>query len=241
MTTITSTSTSVTLPEPDYFPDETEVAAAAFLARYSGRTLDAYRHDLRQQHRGPGSRAGPSNPANSWEGQQAGDHPARASHSPDDCLAVGERCEGPILCRCDGQLLDRRFLPLWCRSFVVARSLLALRRSEATRINGNERFTGGARWEGPEHSTHRSSSPPGARSGKTIRRSASGPYVGLVTMTTLHTVGHGTLPIEGFTSLIESTQVGRVVDIRSFPGSRHNPQFRREEMERWAPIASRRR
>jgi site-specific recombinase XerD len=28
-------------------PDEADLAAAAFLARYSGRTLDAYRHDLR--------------------------------------------------------------------------------------------------------------------------------------------------------------------------------------------------
>lgn len=27
--------------------DEAELAAVAFLARYSGRTLDAYRHDLR--------------------------------------------------------------------------------------------------------------------------------------------------------------------------------------------------
>ena len=27
--------------------DEAELAAAAFLARYNGRTLDAYRHDLR--------------------------------------------------------------------------------------------------------------------------------------------------------------------------------------------------
>jgi hypothetical protein len=28
-------------------PDDAELAAVAFLARYSGRTLDAYRHDLR--------------------------------------------------------------------------------------------------------------------------------------------------------------------------------------------------
>src|SRR3954469_15908723 len=28
-------------------PDEAQLAAAAFLARYGGRTLDAYRHDLR--------------------------------------------------------------------------------------------------------------------------------------------------------------------------------------------------
>jgi hypothetical protein len=46
MSTITSTSTSIRLPEPDYFLDESELAAAAFLARYTGRTLDAYRHDL---------------------------------------------------------------------------------------------------------------------------------------------------------------------------------------------------
>jgi integrase/recombinase XerD len=34
-----------TISEPLF--DEAEVAAAAFLARYSGRTLDAYRYDLR--------------------------------------------------------------------------------------------------------------------------------------------------------------------------------------------------
>ena len=28
-------------------PDEAELAAAAFLSRYQGRTLDAYRYDLR--------------------------------------------------------------------------------------------------------------------------------------------------------------------------------------------------
>lgn len=46
MTTQTvPTTTTRSLSTP--FLDETEVAAAAFLARYSGRTLDAYRHDLR--------------------------------------------------------------------------------------------------------------------------------------------------------------------------------------------------
>jgi len=47
MSTITVTSTALQVLEPDFVPDEGEVAAAAFLARYSGRTLDAYRHDLR--------------------------------------------------------------------------------------------------------------------------------------------------------------------------------------------------
>jgi site-specific recombinase XerD len=42
------TPASTTLDHHDIRPlDEAELAAAAFLARYSGRTLDAYRHDLR--------------------------------------------------------------------------------------------------------------------------------------------------------------------------------------------------
>lgn len=35
------------VPIEPFVPDEAELAAVAFLARYSGRTLDAYRHDLR--------------------------------------------------------------------------------------------------------------------------------------------------------------------------------------------------
>ena len=54
-------------------------------------------------------------------------------------------------------------------------------------------------------------------------------------MTTLRTIGHGTLATEAFASLLDSALIGRVVDIRSFPGSRHNPQFRREDMEQWVP------
>ena len=56
-------------------------------------------------------------------------------------------------------------------------------------------------------------------------------------MTTLQTVGHGTLPTEAFVSLLDGAHVARLVDVRSFPGSRHNPQFAREEMERWVPDA----
>jgi site-specific recombinase XerD len=47
MATIETTTTTVQRPEPEYFADEAQLAAAAFLARYSGRTLDAYRQDLR--------------------------------------------------------------------------------------------------------------------------------------------------------------------------------------------------
>jgi uncharacterized protein (DUF488 family) len=56
-------------------------------------------------------------------------------------------------------------------------------------------------------------------------------------MTTLHTIGHGTLPAEAFTALLDGAQVRHLVDVRSFPGSRRNPQYGREEMERWVPTA----
>lgn len=47
MTTLEQPTTTLWQP-PDPTPfDEAQLAAAAFLARYSGRTLDAYRHDLR--------------------------------------------------------------------------------------------------------------------------------------------------------------------------------------------------
>ena len=47
MTTVEPTTTTIQPPEPNYLGDEAQLAAAAFLARYSGRTLDAYHHDLR--------------------------------------------------------------------------------------------------------------------------------------------------------------------------------------------------
>lgn len=46
MTTLGTTSMVMELPQREAVFDE-EVAAVAFLARYSGRTLEAYRHDLR--------------------------------------------------------------------------------------------------------------------------------------------------------------------------------------------------
>src|SRR4051795_10945407 len=47
MTAIDSTATSLRRLDADGALDEAQLAAAAFLARYNGRTLDAYRHDLR--------------------------------------------------------------------------------------------------------------------------------------------------------------------------------------------------
>lgn len=47
MTTIASTDSAVQTPFDEAGFDEAQLAAASFLARYTGRTLDAYRHDLR--------------------------------------------------------------------------------------------------------------------------------------------------------------------------------------------------
>jgi integrase/recombinase XerD len=47
MTPITSTTRTVQPPFESAALDEAQLAAPAFLARYSGRTLEAYRHDLR--------------------------------------------------------------------------------------------------------------------------------------------------------------------------------------------------
>jgi uncharacterized protein (DUF488 family) len=42
---------------------------------------------------------------------------------------------------------------------------------------------------------------------------------------------------DAFASLLDHAGVRRVVDVRAFPGSRHNPQFGREEMEQWVTDA----
>jgi uncharacterized protein (DUF488 family) len=44
------------------------------------------------------------------------------------------------------------------------------------------------------------------------------------------TVGHSTRPIEEFIDLLKSHGVQRVIDVRTVPRSRHNPQFNREAL-----------
>jgi uncharacterized protein (DUF488 family) len=56
-------------------------------------------------------------------------------------------------------------------------------------------------------------------------------------VTELLTVGHGTLPADDFAALLRDAGVELLVDIRSFPGSRAHPQFKREAMEEWLPDA----
>ena len=53
----------------------------------------------------------------------------------------------------------------------------------------------------------------------------------------LLTVGHGTATEAEFLRLLEGARVQALVDIRSVPGSRHNPQFARQALEEWLPRA----
>lgn len=41
----------------------------------------------------------------------------------------------------------------------------------------------------------------------------------------IFTVGHSTLPIESFISLLKTYEIACLADIRAVPRSRHNPQF----------------
>ncbi len=47
---------------------------------------------------------------------------------------------------------------------------------------------------------------------------------------TIWTIGHSTRPIEEFVELLKAHRIQRVVDVRTVPRSRHNPQFNTEAL-----------
>jgi uncharacterized protein (DUF488 family) len=53
----------------------------------------------------------------------------------------------------------------------------------------------------------------------------------------LLTVGHGTARREDLGSLVRDAGAGLVVDVRRFPGSRHNPDVARDALADWLPAA----
>jgi uncharacterized protein (DUF488 family) len=57
-------------------------------------------------------------------------------------------------------------------------------------------------------------------------------------VTTLLTVGHGTLDRESFTELLHGAGVTTLVDVRRFPGSRRHPHFASDAMQGWLSDAS---
>ena len=54
---------------------------------------------------------------------------------------------------------------------------------------------------------------------------------------TLLTVGHGRSDRGRPTDLLTGVGVEQVIDVRRFPGSRINPDVRREALARWLPAA----
>lgn len=53
----------------------------------------------------------------------------------------------------------------------------------------------------------------------------------------LLTIGHGTLTAAELIALLNGAAAEAVVDVRSVPGSRRNPQFARARLEEWIPAA----
>jgi uncharacterized protein (DUF488 family) len=51
----------------------------------------------------------------------------------------------------------------------------------------------------------------------------------------LRTIGHGTASAQRLTELLRGAGVQQLVDVRTAPGSRHNPEMVREAMARWLP------
>jgi len=46
----------------------------------------------------------------------------------------------------------------------------------------------------------------------------------------VYTIGHSTRPITEFIEMLEGNAVERLVDVRTVPRSRHNPQYNGEEL-----------
>ena len=47
---------------------------------------------------------------------------------------------------------------------------------------------------------------------------------------TLSTIGHSTRPIEEFIAILKAHGIRQLIDVRTIPKSRHNPQFNREKL-----------
>ncbi len=54
---------------------------------------------------------------------------------------------------------------------------------------------------------------------------------------TVYTIGHSTRKLEEFIGVLRHYGIARLIDIRHFPGSRHNPQFARPSLEQSLPAA----
>jgi uncharacterized protein (DUF488 family) len=46
----------------------------------------------------------------------------------------------------------------------------------------------------------------------------------------IYTIGHSTHPIDEFIRILNAFEIEKVIDVRTIPKSRHNPQFNEEEL-----------
>lgn len=53
----------------------------------------------------------------------------------------------------------------------------------------------------------------------------------------VHTIGHSTRPMEEFLAILRAHDISSLVDIRTVPKSRHNPQFHIDSLSRTLPDA----
>jgi uncharacterized protein (DUF488 family) len=49
---------------------------------------------------------------------------------------------------------------------------------------------------------------------------------------TIYTIGHSTSTVDEFVEMLQAFHIEMVVDVRSIPKSRHNPQFNKEELKK---------
>lgn len=54
---------------------------------------------------------------------------------------------------------------------------------------------------------------------------------GTATSTTVYTIGHSTHPIDEFLAILRAHSIARLVDVRTVPRSRRNPQFEQSSLE----------
>lgn len=53
----------------------------------------------------------------------------------------------------------------------------------------------------------------------------------------VYTIGHSTHPIDEFVGMLKANNIERLIDVRTVPGSRHNPQFGERELAKSMPDA----
>jgi uncharacterized protein (DUF488 family) len=54
---------------------------------------------------------------------------------------------------------------------------------------------------------------------------------------TVYTVGHGARSLDDFVAVLHAAQIGRLVDVRRYPGSRRHPHFGRDALAASLPAA----